>query len=113
MLESLHVFPFLPLREWPQGRVLFCLLSLLGPLPLLCLPLLLAGMTLHFRVLSCDDHMLATVAGHIGATASGTQIRRLLSTEEGLQVIRKLLPSNMQLLGAAGSEGLRLLLPGR
>jgi hypothetical protein len=114
LLDTLHVFPFLALCKWPQGRLLFCLLALLGPLPLLCLPLLLGAMTLRFRVLSCDDRMLATVAGQIGAGAvSATQIRQQLYTEQGLQALRSLLPSNMQLLGAAGSEGLRLVMPGR
>lgn len=108
------IFPFFDWVNWPQGRILFCLFSMLGFAPMLCFPLLLGYMTLSGFVLQFPEGMLAALAEQAGIKhVAGHTLKNLLMTEPGLKLFRSFLPKGARLVGQAGSPDLKLYGPGR
>ncbi len=100
---TLRLFPFFDWVHWAEGPVVFALFATAGVVPMLAFPTLFASMpALHARALLLPDAVLLYPAKLAKIDISAANIRDLLATADGIEMLKGFLPAGMTIEGPPG-----------
>ena len=111
---ALELFPFFDWAAFPEGPIIFSLFSVLGVVPMMAFPTISASIpALTARALTLPDKVLLYTAKQSGfPNITIANLRALLMTQDGVDLIKGTLPVGLTIEGTPGTDSLVFIAKG-